>query len=161
MSFEFCEGLFDRIEIGGIGWKQPQPCAGRLYGLAHAGDLVSGKIIHGDDLAGRESRGHALFEIAEEDFAVHRGVDDERRGHTVLAQASDEGAHLPVTMRNLGNQPLAARAASAPPGHVGCSAGLVDEDELARIKPRLFLFPVRARQADVFAVLLGCMQAFF
>jgi 2-methylisocitrate lyase-like PEP mutase family enzyme len=52
-------------------------------------------------------------------------------------------------------------AAAAQPGHVGRSAGLVDEDELARIKLRLLLLPVRACRADVFAVLFGGVQAFF
>jgi hypothetical protein len=161
MRFEFCEGLFDRIEIWGIGRKAPQRCACRLDRLAHTGNLVGWKIVHHDDLAGRQRRPQALFEIGEEDFAVHWGVDHERSGHTIVAQAGDKGRHLPVAVRNLGDEPLATRAATAQPCHVGRGPGLVDEDELARIKPRLFLSPVRTRQTDVFAVLLGGVQAFF
>jgi hypothetical protein len=57
--------------------------------------------------------------IGEEDFAVHRGVDDERSGHAVLAQAGDKGGHFPVAVWDLGDEPFSARAASAQPGHVG------------------------------------------
>lgn len=101
-----------------------------------------------------------MFEIGEEDFVIHRGVDHERSGHAVLAQAGVKGRHLPVAIRNLGDESLATRAATAQPCHVGRGPGLVDEDEFARIKPRLFLSPVRTRQTDVFAVLLGGAQAF-
>jgi len=161
MGFEFCEGLFDWIEVWRIGRQQPQHCTGRFDGLADASDLVGGQIIHRDDLPGRECRHQALFEIAEEDFAVHRGVDNKRSGDAVVTQAGDERGHLPVAVRNLCDEPLAARAASARPGHIGRSAGLVDEDELLRIKLLLLLFPVGASCADVVAVLLGGVQAFF
>jgi hypothetical protein len=66
-----------------------------------------------------------------------------------------------VAVRYFGEEPFAARAASTQPGHGGRRPGLVDEDELARIKPRLLLLPVRACRANVFAVLFGCVQAFF
>lgn len=122
---------------------------------------MGGEIIHRHDLARRECRHQTLFEIGEEDFAIHRGVDDERRGHPILAQACNECGHLPVTVRYFGDEPLAARAASAQPGHIGRCAGFIDEHKIAWIKPRLLLLPVRARHANVFAVLFGCVQAFF
>ena len=80
---------------------------------------MRGEIIHADDLAGRERWNQPLFEIAEKDFAVHRSVHDEWSGYTVLPQAGDKGRHLPVTVRNFGNESLAAPAASTRPGHVG------------------------------------------
>ena len=161
MGFELCEGLLDGIEIRGIRRQKPQLRASRLDRLAHASNLVGGKVVHRDDLPRRERRRQTSFEIGEEDFAVHRGVDDERSGDAILPQTGDEGGHLPMAVRNAGDQPFPARAASTQPGHVGRSAGLVDEDELLRIKPRLLLLPVRARGADVLALLLGCVQAFF
>ena len=50
------------------------------------GDLLGREIVHHDDLAGRERRNQALFEIDEENFTVHRDV---------------------VALRNLGDEPLA------------------------------------------------------
>ena len=153
--------LEHRIEIGGIRRKQPQLRAGCLDFLTHAGNSVSREIVHRHDLTWRERRHKTLFEISKEDLAIHRGIDDERSGHAMLSQASDKRRHLPVAVRNLGDEPFPARAASTQPGHVGRSAGLIDEDELARIKPRLLSLPVRACRADVFARLFGCVQAFF
>ena len=66
-----------------------------------------------------------------------------------------------MTVRNLGDQLLSARAAAAQPGHICRGASLVDEDELLRIKPRLLLLPVCAGLADVVALLFGGVQAFF
>jgi hypothetical protein len=65
------------------------------------------EIVHHDDLAGRERRNQALFEIDEENFTVHRDVDRERSGDAVLSQTGDKGGHFPVALRNLGDEPLA------------------------------------------------------
>ena len=64
-----------------------------------------------------------------------------------------------MAVRNFARQPLAATPAQ--PRHVGRSPGLIDEDELARIKPRLLLLPGRACHADVGAILFGGVQTFF
>jgi len=74
---------------------------------------------HADDFAGREGRHQALFLVGEEDFAVHRGIDNEWSGDAVVAQTGDEGGHLLVSLRDFGDQPLAAQTATAQPGHVG------------------------------------------
>jgi hypothetical protein len=66
-----------------------------------------------------------------------------------------------MAVRNFGDQPFPARASSAQSGHVGRSAGLVDEDEFRRVKARLRFFPARAGRAYVLALLLGGVQAFF
>src|SRR5450759_3282530 len=64
MRFEFCEGLFDRIEIWGVGRKATHCCACCLDRLTHTGDLVGGKIVHHDDLAGRERRRQASLTLS-------------------------------------------------------------------------------------------------
>jgi len=51
-GFELGEGLFDGIEVGGVGWHS----ARRLDGFTHALDLVSGAIVHDDDVAGSQAR---------------------------------------------------------------------------------------------------------
>ena len=160
IGFDFGEGLFDRIEVGRIGRQQH-----RLAPVASIVSRTPATLWAGRLSMRRSRRARAwapeLFEIGEEDIAVHRGIDDERRGHPVLAQAGDEGRRLPMAMGNLGDEPPAAPATSAQPRHVRGGAGLVDEDELLGVKPRLLVLPIRARQANVVAILLGCMQAFF
>ena len=41
-GLELGEGLFDWIEVGGIGWQVEQEGAGHFDGFAHAVDLVAG-----------------------------------------------------------------------------------------------------------------------
>ena len=161
MRFEFCEGLLNGVEIGRGGWQQPQFGAGRLDGFAHSGNFVRRQIVHRDDLSRRQRRHHTLLQISDEDFAIHRRIDDERSGDAVRSQGGDKRRYLPVAVRDLGEEPLPARSTATQPGHIGRRAGFIDEDELLRIKPRLLLFPVRAGYANVGALLLGRVQAFF
>src|ERR1700743_3667909 len=43
------EGLFDRIEVGGV-WRQvPEPCAGCFDQAAQSTRLVAAEIVHNDD----------------------------------------------------------------------------------------------------------------
>jgi hypothetical protein len=65
-----------------------------------------------------------------------------------------------MTVRHATAEPLAAAAAAAKPGHVGAGAGLVDEDEPARVKRSLALFPTLARFGHVRPVLLRRVQGF-
>src|SRR5450756_3224579 len=99
--------------------------------------LVGGQIIHHNDVARLQGRDKASIEIDPENLAVHRLVDDEGSGDGVVAQGRDEGGDLPMTVRHLADQTLAAAAATAQPGHIGGGAGLVDEDQAGRIKQPL------------------------
>ena len=54
VSFEFGNGLLDRVEVGGIGRQVSQLGAGRLDDLAHRTALVRRQIVHHDDIAGRQ-----------------------------------------------------------------------------------------------------------
>ena len=119
MRFDFGEALLNWVQVWRIGRQHPQPCSCGFDDLTHTSDFMCGEIIHADDLAGRKRRNQTLFEIGQKDFAVHRGVHDERSSDTSLPQAGDKGRHLPMTVRNLRNEPLAAPAASTRPGHVG------------------------------------------
>ena len=66
-----------------------------------------------------------------------------------------------MTVRHPPDQPSAAARASAPAGHVGGGAGLVDEHQPARIKPRLEAFPQQPRGRYVGALLRGGVHGFF
>jgi hypothetical protein len=54
-----------------------------------------------------------------------------------------------MTLRDAGTQPLAFLSPAAQTGHVGRRAGLVDEDEFARIEFELVLEPGLAPLQDV------------
>lgn len=130
-------------------------------GLTHGLALMTAKVVHDDDVAGRQGGDQDLLDIGQEPLAVDRSVQDEGGGDLVAAQGGQEGHGFPVAVRDLGHQPLAAGATAVGAGHVGLGPGLVDEDQAARIKPGLMALPARPLPGHVRTVLLGAEQAFF
>ena len=95
----------------------------------YAGHLMSWKIIHDDDVAATEGWCEALFDVREEDGAVHRSINHEGSDNPVVAQAGDESDCFPMSMRNRCDQPLSARATTSKPHHVCAGSGLVDKHQ--------------------------------
>ncbi len=96
MGFKLCEGHFDGIEVGAIGWQEHDPCAFRLDGLLGGLALVGWQIVHDDDIAFVEGWGELFLDISLEDAPVHWGIDDKGRGELIAAQAGDEGLGHPM-----------------------------------------------------------------
>lgn len=46
-----------------------------------------------------------MFDIGQEDRAIHRTVNDHGRGETLVAQSGDERGRLPMAVRNRADQP--------------------------------------------------------
>src|SRR5260221_3459948 len=63
-------------------------------------------------------------------------------------------------MRHSNTWAVAGGGGAGKRGHVGSGAGFVDEDEPARVKRSLALFPTLARFGHVRPVLLRCVQSF-
>lgn len=68
---------------------------------------------------------------------------------------------MPLAMGDLGLEPLATQAAAVGAGHVGLGPGLIDEDELGRVKAALILNPLSSSPRDRRPILLAGEQAFF
>ena len=81
--------------------------------LVEAADLSDRNQLH--LLATRQSDAAVGTEL---NFDLKREIADAFL-HAVVAQAGDEGSHLPVAVRNLGDQPSATRAAPAQSCHIG------------------------------------------
>ena len=79
MGLEVGEGLLDRVEIGRTGRQETEFRAGRGVFLA----LVSGEIVHHDDVAWPERRRQALARVLDEQSAIHGMIDDEERGDSL------------------------------------------------------------------------------
>lgn len=75
-GFHFSEGLLDGVEVWTVGRKVKHPCAHRLDGLAHPGDLVSVEIVEDDGVAGLEHRGQSVGDVGSEPHTVRRSVED-------------------------------------------------------------------------------------
>lgn len=80
------EGLFGGVEVRGVGWQIPEPCAGGLDHLADGGRFVRAEIVHDHDVAGFEHRHEQLLDIGPEALTVDRSVEDARRGKAVAMQ---------------------------------------------------------------------------
>jgi hypothetical protein len=75
--------------------------------------------------------------------------------------AGNQRQRLPVTVRDLCNQPLASRSAAVEAGHLRRHRGLVDEDETRSLERRLLGLQRLACGRNIRPVLLGRVQDFF
>ena len=83
---------------------------------------------------------------------VDRPVDDAGRGAAVMAPGGPEGQRAPAAMRQLGDQPGAARPAPVAARHGGLGPSFVEEHQAPRIKPGLMCLASGAPAGDVEAI---------
>jgi len=122
---------------------------------------VAAQIVHDDDIARRKCWNEELFDIGEEASPIDGTVDDAGRLDPVASERCEEGEGSPVSMRNLGDEPLAASAAPMGARHIGFGPGLVEEDQAGGVELALVAPPALAPSVNVRPVLLACVQAFF
>jgi len=100
--------------------------------------LWTGEVVEGDDVAGRQRRGKLSLDRGLEDEPVHRPIHHEGRDRTGASEPG-ESLGLLVSERCFRAQPLTFQASTAKAGHLRRRAGLVEEDELIRLKPQIRL----------------------
>ena len=122
-SLELAECLLDGIEIWGVLGEIEEFRPHGRDGFGDAVDFMGRDIVHDDDVAGVQGGRETLFDIGEEGLAVHRCFDHEGSNQLVMAQACDEGDRLPMSMRRVIDQSLAAWATSSGSHHVGADRG--------------------------------------
>ena len=79
VGLELGEGVLDRIEVRAI-WRQVQEC--RACCLDHGTDarpLMTGEVVHDDDVAGPEFGHEHARDVGLEARPVDGSIDDERR----------------------------------------------------------------------------------
>lgn len=135
--FDLGEGLFDGIEVGAIGWQEPEPGAGCPDGVADGLRFMTSEIVHDDDVAGLEGSDELLLHIGPEARPVDGAVEHAGRGEPVVAQRGDEGHGAPVAMRREADETLAFRTPAPGRRHVGLDPGLVDEHQALGVEPDL------------------------
>ena len=161
VSLEFAEGHLDRIKVRRVLRQIAKRCASRLDRLHDAGNFVGGQIIDHNDVVWLERRHEALFDIGQEQFSVHRPVDQHRRHHSIVTQRRYEGHGLPLSERHVINQSHPTQSATVEPHHVGVHAGLVDKYQPGGVEQALLADPLATRPRHVVALLFGSTQAFF
>src|SRR5206468_5544015 len=144
-TFELRETLFDRIEIGTVRGQVPQGRAGGLDQRLHALDVMRGEVVGDDDVAWRQRGDQDLFDIGEKTVAIHRAVDDTRRGQPGDSQASDKRARLPPRERRMIADAGAAWTASVPAQKIRRNTGFIEKDEARRVPRRRCGLPLLPR----------------
>ena len=119
------------------------------------------KIVHDDNVALLERGDQDLLDIGKEGLAVDGAIQHEGRGDRVVSQCGEKRQRLPMAVRDLGDERLAAAAPAARAGYVGFGPGFVNKNKTRWINPGLVFFPAEAASGDVGAVLLGGEQGFF
>jgi hypothetical protein len=158
---ELGEDLLDWIEVWAVGRQEQESRASCPDGGSDGGLLVTGEIIHDDDVALAKRGSEQLFNPCGKGESVDRLVEHEGRGNPLAAQRGDEGHRLPVAVGHLGMEPLTDLRPAAQGRHVGLGPGLVDEDETRRIRPALERLPLLAPPGHLGAKLFGGKNAFF
>ena len=158
---DFGECLFDGIEVGRIGWQEPEPCTGGADHPAHIGGLVRSQIVHNDDVARLEYGHELLLDPGAKALAVDRPIEDARRGQAIPSQGADEGQGTPVTVRGEAAQTFALGSPSAQRRHVGLDPCFIDEDQPPGIKASLKGPPSPTPARNIATCLLKGKQRFF
>src|SRR4051794_20915613 len=157
----FGESLFDRVQIGAVGWQINEL---RLSGgdrLGDAGDFVAAQIIEQDNVTGRQCRRQYLLDVSAKTPAVDGAPEHIGRADPGRAQSSNKHGLLPVTVRDTSPQPQAAGTPAIAARHVRGGPRLVDEDQAIGIERRLAADEHAPGLGYIRAVLLGRVQGLF
>src|SRR4029077_18712118 len=138
--------------VGGILGQEDQLGAGPSNGLAYRLGLVGAEVVEDDDIAWLEGGDEHLPDVGQEPRAIDRPVEQAGGLDGVLAQRSQERRGLPMTVWDLGKEPLPARRPAVRARHVGLGPGLIDEDQARWIDQALTLAQPSARSACFRAV---------
>jgi hypothetical protein len=160
-GFKFAVRHLDGVEVGRVLRQVANRRSRFLDRLSDAGDLVGSEVVHHDDVVAPKRRNQALLDVGQEHLACHRPVDDHRRGHSVVAQASHKGDRLPLTKRHVANHTHAPRSAAPDPRHVGADRSFVDKHQPGGVKHALLSDPASPCPGDVRSLPFCGLQAFF
>jgi len=164
MRLEFGECHFDWIKIGAV-WRQEQEPSAAFFedGFGFVA-FMAGQVVEDHNVAWLERWRELGLDIDLEDVAVHRAVNDPRRGQSIMPQGRDKSLGAPVTERGFHFQPRTASCAATQAGHFGRGSSLIDKHQpvWAFEHPRL---PMRApdtpRTDNISAFGFDRQQCFF
>ena len=134
---------------------------GRLDRCTNAGNLMSGQIVHHDDLARPQGRDEHLLDIGQKGRTVHRAVEHHGCGQAAKSERRDKGDRLPVSMRDRCPAPLPARRPPTEPRHLRRGSSFINENQIFRVEVRLRVEPGLAPDGDVGPLLLAGVRCFF
>jgi hypothetical protein len=159
--FDFCEDLFDWVEVSAIGWQEEQSCTHTFDCRPDCAGFVTSKIVRDDEVSRSEAWQQVLFDIGKEAFAIDGAVEDTRRCHFVTAKGTNECQGFSMAVWHATLKALAFRCPIAQRYHVGLDPGFINEDEARRIDSCLIFLPPIALSCDIRPLLFGGVNCFF
>ena len=159
--FEFCEDLFDRIEIRTVRRQKSEVRAGPFDGGANFRLFVHRKIVQDDDVARAQRRHQHLFNVRAKTRGVDRAIEDGGRRELVGSQGGDDGLRLPMTARCVVVEAHAARTSPIPTQEVSGHAALVHKHIVIGVVQRQPGSPVPTLRRHVSASLFVGVYGFF
>lgn len=84
-GFEFGKSQFDGIEVWTVSGQIEQFGATVGEGLAHAADLVGGKIVANDEVTAAQLRDEDFLHVGQKHGSLHGAIQKQRGGETIMA----------------------------------------------------------------------------
>ena len=147
--FDLCEGLFDGVEVWGIGREEPKPCACSLYESAHSSGFVAAEIVHDDDIARFEDGHELLFDIGLEALRIDGAIEHAGCSQPIAAQGTQECQRAPMAMWSKRSKALTLLVPATQRCHIGLDPGLIDEHQSFGIKAALPCLPPQAPASNI------------
>ena len=122
---------------------------------------MAAEIVEDHGVPGLERGAEELLNPGQEQFPVHRRVDDHRGGQSLVAQGGDKGRGLPIAKGRRTHAAAALGGTAVAARQIGRGPGFIDEYQLCDVHRRLRFGPRLPRRLHVLAFLLAGVQGFF
>ena len=152
---------FNRIEIGTVFRQKPELGADVLNGPPDRWTLVTGQIVHDDDVAGGERRRQDLFDVGEEARAIDGAIKHGGRGKAGDAQRAEKRRRVPAPIWRVVGDAGAVETAAVAPNQIRTDATFIEKDEARGIEGGRRGKPGYPREDDVSAIVFRCAYRFF
>ena len=154
-------GPFNRVEVGRVGWQIDQVGATRADQLVQSGNLVSGEVVHEQNIPGPEGWDNTLLNIAIKHRTIH-GSRQYQGGRDPRPTHYRQGRGLRSRwLRRSVHHALVRCGAPIQAGQAGIYAGFIQEFEAFHIQLRDFFLKQLALAFHTRRVPLAGMERLF
>ena len=112
IAFSFANASSNRIEVRTVFRQKPELRADGFDRSSHRGALVTRRVVHDDDVAGRERWHQDLLDVGQKTGAVDRPIKHGWRGEACHAQRPEKRRGVPAAIRRVVGDPGAGQPAA-------------------------------------------------
>ena len=108
MGLQFCESLFDGVQVRTVGWQIQEPASMCLQCGGGFSVLVRREIVANHDSSRLDLREQNLADVGCERCSIHRALGTPRRDQLIMGQTRNEGLGAPGSEGSGGVEPGSA-----------------------------------------------------